>query len=153
MVNSHTNTFILRNALKGFLGFQSRVYDRDLDLDLLSARFGAGDLLRLLESLLFLAGLLLLLLLTGLLLLGLLERDLPNLPPFPPLLISTLQRLPHSLVPSSSLTASWASLRSSISTKAKPGGFRATQTSRTRPIRLNASSMSNLLASSGRPPM
>ena len=30
-----------------------------------------------------------LLLLTGLLLLGLLERDLPNLPPFPPLLIST----------------------------------------------------------------
>merc|ERR1719500_231249 len=88
---------------------------------------------------------------------GLLLRPLPPppppRPPFPPLLISTFTRLPQSRVPSSSLHASVASLLSSISMKAKPGGLRATHTSRTRPILEKASSRSNLLASSGRPPM
>merc|ERR1719150_3681459 len=91
-------------------------------------------------------------------------RDLPLLPPrsrdrdllrplpplLPPLLISTLTLLPHTLVPSRPRTASRGS---SISTKAKPGGLLATQTLRTGPYLANESSKSYLLASSRRPPM
>merc|ERR1719229_1584844 len=59
----------------------------------------------------------------------------PNLPPprppppRPPFDISTRTRFPHTLVPSRPLTASSASLESSNTMKAKPGGFLATQTS------------------------
>jgi len=42
--------------------------------------------------------------------------------------ISTLALTPHIVLPSKACTASSASLASSNSTKAKPGGFLATQT-------------------------
>merc|ERR1719233_942650 len=71
----------------------------------------------------------------------------------PPLLISTFTLLPHTLVPSKPLAASSASLASSISTNANPGGLLATQTSLTGPYFANASSKSYLLASSLNPPM
>merc|ERR1719412_731812 len=126
-------------------------------------RLGEGlfrPLLMLLYEGLLLLPPLLLLLLAGLLpLLGLLDLLRPLPPPrppkpfLPPLLISTLTLFPQILVPSSSLQASSASRLSSISMKAKPGGFLATQTSETLPILPNASSMSNLLASLGSPPM
>merc|ERR1719350_2321832 len=72
---------------------------------------------------------------------------------FPPLLISTFTLLPQTLVPSKPLAASSASLASSISTNAKPGGLLATQTSLTGPYLAKASSRSYLLASSLNPPM
>merc|ERR1711862_970853 len=72
---------------------------------------------------------------------------------FPPLLISTFTLLPQTLVPSRPLAASSASLASSISTNANPGGLLATQTSLTGPYFAKASSKSYLLASSLNPPM
>ena len=60
---------------------------------------------------------------------------------------------PQSLVPSSPLTASLASLLSSNSTNAKPGGFLATHTSLSGPYLVKASSMSYLLALLPRLPM
>ena len=52
--------------------------------------------------------------------------------------------LPQTLVPSNPLAASSASLASSISTNAKPGGLLATQTSLTGPYLAKASSKSYL---------
>merc|ERR1719422_1890092 len=72
---------------------------------------------------------------------------------FPPLLISTFTLLPQTLVPSRPLAASSASLASSISTNANPGGLLATQTSLTGPYFAKASSKSYLLASSLNPPI
>merc|ERR1719500_1003735 len=84
-------------------------------------------------------------------------RPPPSRSPRPPRLapvdISTRMRFPQSLVPSSPLTASLASLLSSNSTKAKPGGFLATQTSLSGPYLVKASSMSYLLALFPRLPM
>merc|ERR1719323_906064 len=70
-----------------------------------------------------------------------------------PLLISTLTLAPAILVPSRPLTASSASLGSSISTNPNPGGLLATHTAFTRPYLEKASSKSNLFASSLSPPM
>merc|ERR1719323_2608062 len=55
-----------------------------------------------------------------------------------PLLISTLTLAPAILVPSRPLTASSASLGSSISTNPNPGGLLATHTAFTRPYLENA---------------
>lgn len=63
------------------------------------------------------------------------RRDLPDD-------ISTRMRVPQHRVPSSERTASSASRLSSNSTKAKPGGFRATQTFRSGPYLPNALSIS-----------
>jgi hypothetical protein len=52
---------------------------------------------------------------------------------FPPVATSTLILLPFKLFPSMPLTASRASLSFLKYTKAKPGGFLATQTSSTSP--------------------
>lgn len=63
------------------------------------------------------------------------RRDLPDD-------ISTRMRVPQHRVPSSERTASSASRLSSNSTKAKPGGLRATQTFRSGPYLPNALSIS-----------
>lgn len=83
----------------------------------------------------------------------------PNRPPRPPpprlcpFDISTRTRFPQTLVPSRPLTASSASLVSSNSTKAKPGGFLATQTFFKGPYFPKQSSSSYLLALLPRLPM
>lgn len=151
-----------REELIFICGWQQH-YDRDLDrssrLKLESPRFlESREALLLLsyEGLLLLdlslETLLLPLLYDGLRL-GLLSRlrdlllsRLLSLPPRPLLLpgslISTRTLAPQIRVPSNPRAASFASRGSSISTKAKPGGFRATQTSRTLPYLLKTSSMS-----------
>jgi hypothetical protein len=63
-----------------------------------------------------------------------------------PLDISTLTLVPQQRVPSKPRTASSASLGSSNSTNAKPGGFLATHTFLKGPYLLNALSISCLLA-------
>merc|ERR1719500_2660767 len=84
-------------------------------------------------------------------------RPPPSRSPRPPRLapvdISTRIRFPQSLVPSRPRTASLASLLSSNSTKAKPGGFLATHTSLSGPYLVQASSKSYLLALLPRLPM
>lgn len=66
--------------------------------------------------------------------------------------ISTRIRVPQHLVPSSDRTASSASRLSSNSTKAKPGGLRATQTFRSGPYFPKAPSISCLEADEPRLP-
>jgi len=79
------------------------------------------------------------------------SRPPPPRPPRPPLRdwpldISTRTLCPQTLVPSSPRTASSASLESSNSTNAKPGGFLATQTFFRGPYFEQASSSSYLEA-------